>query len=164
MASCFTVASAQDGCTIAVPIALLEASIKRLGKARRARGLKNGYRSGLEYRLASEMEARGIPFAYEEDVIEFIKPVTKHRYTPDFKVTTRNGHVIYIEAKGFFEPKDRKKHLNIRDSHPELDIRFVFGNANSRLSKKSKTTYGKWCTQHGFLWADKHVPEAWLEE
>ena len=32
---------------------------------------------------------------------------------------------------------DRKKHLLIKEQHPELDIRFVFSRAGNKLSSKS---------------------------
>jgi hypothetical protein len=54
--------------------------------------------------------------------------------------------------------------MQVRECHPELDIRFVFGNAQTRLSKRSATTYAAWCDKHGFKWAHKHVPDEWLEE
>ena len=41
--------------------------------------------------------------------------------------------------------KDRRKHLAIQKQHPELDIRFVFSNAQAKLYKGSKTRYSGWC-------------------
>jgi len=32
------------------------------------------------------------------------------------------------------------------------------------LYKGSKNTYGDWCDKHGFLFADKVIPESWLKE
>ena len=42
--------------------------------------------------------------------IQYEKPATKHKYTPDFVLP--NG--IIIEAKGIFEREDRQKHLLIK--------------------------------------------------
>jgi len=83
-----------------------------------------------------------------------------HRYTPD--IVLPNG--IIIEAKGYFEAKDRTKHLLIRQEHPELDIRFVFQRSQNKLSPSSKMTYGGWCKKNGFLHADKVIPASWIEE
>ena len=69
-----------------------------------------------------------------------------------------------IEAKGYFTAKDRKKHLLIREQYPILDVRFIFSNANNRLSKKSKITYSAWCDKHNIMWASKRIPTEWLEE
>jgi len=92
--------------------------------------------------------------------IKYTKPVTNHTYTPDFVLP--NG--IIIEAKGLFSSADRKKHLYVQEQHPLLDIRFVFSNAHSRLYKGSKTRYGDWCIKHGFQFADKLIPIAWIKE
>jgi hypothetical protein len=87
-------------------------------------------------------------------------PATKHKYTPDFKLS--NG--IYIETKGRFLLDDRKKHLYIKEQYPDLDIRFVFQNPKTKLYKGSKTTYANWCDKHGFKWAAKTIPLDWIEE
>ena len=73
------------------------------------------------------------------------------------------SHKIIIETKGRFVTADRQKHILIKEQHPELDIRFLFQNARSRISKTSRTTYADWCRKHGFLFADKVVPEEWLK-
>lgn len=70
---------------------------------------------------------------------------------------------LIVETKGRFTAADRKKHLLIKEQHPDLDIRFLFQRSASRLSKKSKTTYADWCRKHGFQFADKVVPEEWLK-
>lgn len=79
-------------------------------------------------------------------------------YTPDFILP--NG--VIIEAKGFFTPEDRGKHLLIKAQYPDLDIRFIFENSNTKINSKSKTTYGVWCEQHGFLYSNKKIPREWL--
>ena len=56
-------------------------------------------------------------------------------------LTTRTGKLIIIETKGRFVTADRQKMLLVKEQYPDLDIRFVFSNPNSRISKKSKTTY-----------------------
>tara|TARA_Y100000310_G_scaffold69195_1_gene64634 strand:+ start:402 stop:662 length:261 start_codon:yes stop_codon:yes gene_type:complete len=81
-------------------------------------------------------------------------------YTPDF--TLPNG--IHIEAKGLFDPADRRKAKAVRKQNPDLDIRFVFQRPKAKISKGSRTTYAKWCEQHGFMWADRMIPPAWIME
>lgn len=124
---------------------------------RQAARLK-GYRSGLEEFIDTTLKSVGVDGEYEKHKIAYTKPATQHRYTPDFKLP--NG--IFIETKGRFVTADRKKHLLIKQQHPDLDIRFVFQNANNKLSKKSKTTYADWCIKHGFLFAEKEIPDEWL--
>jgi len=123
-------------------------------------GLVYGFRSGLEEKVAQELESLGIPFEYEKHKLSYIIPATKHTYTPDFKLP--NG--IFIETKGRFLPDDRRKHTQVRQANPALDIRFVFTNPNTRLTKTSKTTYGAWCEKNGFLYAKGSIPREWLDE
>ena len=121
---------------------------------------KYGLRSGLEMEINESLTSRGIDGQYEQNVIEFIKPVTKHKYRPDFRLP--NG--IFVETKGRFLAADRKKHLLIKEQHPELDIRFVFSNANAKLYKGAKSRYCDWCDKYGFKWAHRVIPEDWLNE
>ena len=89
-------------------------------------------------------------------------------YTPDFIVTTKSGNTIYLEGKGRFVTQDRSKHLMVRNSNPDLDIRFIFSNPQQRISKQSKTTYALWCEKNGFLYCkfdpEEVVPRSWLME
>jgi hypothetical protein len=123
-------------------------------------GEQNGWRSGLEEVVASALDALGIRYLYEQLRIPFIQPVKPRHYTPDFVLP--NG--IIVETKGRFVTADRQKHLLVKAQHPDLDIRFVFSNSRTRISKTSKTTYALWCQAKGFLFADKMIPSAWLNE
>lgn len=98
---------------------------------------------------------------YEEDVITY---KLEHKYNPDFKITGKYGRVMYIETKGYFKSKDRTKHKKVKEQNPDKDVRFVFMNSRTRLNKNSKTTYGSWCTKHGFKYADRCIPDEWLRE
>ena len=123
----------------------------------RKQALKAGFRSGLEQDNAAYLRKNNVDFTYEEDKIKYItKPRT---YTPDFVL----GNGVIIETKGRFMPSDRTKHLLIKEQHPELDIRFVFSNSKTRLSKRSKTTYGQWCDKRGFQYADRIIPLDWTK-
>ena len=124
---------------------------------RRRHAIKNGYRSGLEDDIAKDLKDRGVEFEYEKLKVQW-QLIENKTYTPDFKLP--NG--IIIESKGRFVQADRKKHLIIQDQHPFLDIRFVFSNSRSKLYKGAKSTYGDWCNKHGFLYADKRIPDEWL--
>lgn len=134
--------------------------MKRTSKKQKDAGLKHGWRSGLEEKIADELAAQKVAFSFESLSIEYIRPAKKCRYTPDFILP--NG--IIVETKGRFVTADRQKHLLIKEQHPELDIRFVFSHSKSRISKKSTTTYAMWCERHGFQYADKSIPQAWLRE
>jgi len=124
-----------------------------------SRGLKHGYRSGLEDRISEQLKSLGVQFKYEEFKIKY--EVNEIRtYTPDFELP--NG--IIIESKGRFVAADRKKHLLVKDQFPRLDIRFVFSNSKGKISKGSKTSYADWCDKHGYRYADKLIPEEWIKE
>ena len=101
----------------------------------------------------------GVKVEYETQKIQYVLP--PKTYTPDFYFPEYNLHV---ECKGFLKMVDRKKHLLIKEQHPELDIRFVFGRATNKLSPKSKTTYGGWCKKNGFIYAEKFIPKEWINE
>ena len=118
------------------------------------------YRSGLEENIAVQLEQAGIKVLFETHTIVYEVPASTHRYTPDFILP--NG--IIVESKGLFEVSDRKKHLLIKKQHPDLDIRFVFSNPSTKISKKSRTSYADWCTKHGFLFAKKFIPSEWILE
>ena len=66
-------------------------------------------------------------------------------YTPDFFLP--NG--IILEAKGIFTAKDRKIALGMRETHPDLDIRYVLYFDN-KLTRASKTRYSDWLEKNGF--------------
>lgn len=123
-------------------------------------GLREGYRSGLEETLGLQLERAGVPFTFETEKITYQKPASNHKYTPDFILP--NG--IIIESKGRFVTADRQKHLLVKAQHPDKDIRFVFSNSRQKISKGSKTSYADWCEKYGFKYADKVIPQAWLDE
>ena len=133
-------------------------SNRAAGKAPR---LVNGFRSGLEHRISEDLKSKGVPFDYEKLKISYTVPERQATYTPDF-VLLSNG--IIVESKGIFDAEDRKKHLLIRQQHPDLDIRLVFSRANAPIYKGSPTTHAKWAEHHGFKYAEKLIPQSWLDE
>ena len=134
-------------------------ALQRRNVGAATRGMKHGYRSGLEDRISEQLKGLSIPFKYEEFKIKY--EVNEIRtYTPDFELP--NG--IIIESKGRFVSADRKKHLLIKSQYPFVDIRFVFSNSRAKISKGSNTSYGDWCNKHGYHYADKLIPEEWIYE
>jgi hypothetical protein len=119
----------------------------------------NRYRSGLEKVVAEFLKQNKKSFRYEDLKIEW-KDLRYRTYTPDFILD--NG--IIVETKGIFDNEDRRKHLAVREQHPELDIRLVFSNANAKLYKGSKTTYAMWCDKNEFLYSHRVIPPDWLKE
>lgn len=118
-----------------------------------------GTRSGLEDSLVAQLVAAGVPFRYEEVILEYV-PEKPKKYKTDFVLP--NG--IVIESKGWFKTEDRTKHRYVKNQHPDIDIRFVFSNSRTRISKQSQTTYADWCRHQGILFADRLIPLQWLQE
>ena len=125
----------------------------------RREAIKYGYRSGLEHKISMSLDEIKYNYEYESIKIEW-EDLTYRTYTPDFILN--NG--IIVETKGRFLTADRRKHLCIKKQHPKLDIRFVFTNSRSKLSKGAKSTYAQWCIKHGFRYYDRIIPEDWLKE
>lgn len=117
------------------------------------------YRSGLEKEAAAFLSERQQQVLYEKLKVEW-EDLRYRTYTPDFELD--NG--ILIETKGIFDNDDRRKHIAIKEQHPELDIRFVFSNANAKLYKGAKSRYCDWCDKNGFMWSNRVIPEEWLTE
>lgn len=120
-----------------------------------------GHRSGLEDLIAADLKARGVVFGYESLKIRYTIPASDHVYHPDFILMAQG---IVIESKGRFLIDDRKKHLYIREQYPDLDIRFVFSSAKTKIATGAKMTVGEWADKYGFKWAVKSIPPAWLNE
>jgi hypothetical protein len=114
------------------------------------------FRSGLEEKVADLMVNLGVKYEYESTKVPY---QIMHSYTPDFLLP--NG--IFLETKGYWEASDRRKMKAVKEQHPELDIRMVFQSPYNKISKKSKTTYAKWCEKHDIPWASYgNIPIDWL--
>ena len=124
------------------------------------RSLKsNGYRSGLEHLVSKQIRHARNSIRYEAMKIQWVD-FSLRTYTPDFVLD--NG--IIIEVKGFWDTADRRKHVEIKKQHQDLDIRFVFENSRKKIRKGSRTTYADWCEKHNMLFCDRVVPKLWLQE
>ena len=121
--------------------------------------LSRRYRSGLEKEAAAFLKERQKKVEYEKIKIEW-EDLRYRTYTPDFELD--NG--IIVETKGIFDSDDRRKHLEVKRQHPDLDIRFVFSNARSKLYKGAKSRYCDWCDKNGSNWSHRIIPEERLKE
>lgn len=115
------------------------------------------YRSLLEAAVGKHLEKLGLTAIYEPHQIKYFLDCS---YTPDFVLQNDT----YLEIKGFFPPRDRRKLLAVKAQHPDLDLRMIF-QRNNPLCKGSKTTYGMWCDKHKIPWCIwPNVPEDWFNE
>lgn len=132
-------------------------SFRRTWTASHKTKAATGYRSGLEVELAKHLDENAVEYLYEKGRVLYTKPAF---YLTDFILTKQ---AIVIEAKGAFDSSDRSKMLRVKEEHPNLDIRFLFSNPNTRIGKLSKTTYAMWCDKHRFPYAKgPKLPPQWL--
>ena len=132
----------------------LEWAKKAYAKLKESKNIK--FRSKLEENIASLLEGLGVSYQYESEKLSY---TIEHNYTPDFVLP----NYTYLEAKGYWSPEDRRKILNVKKSNPEIDLRMIFQAPYNTISKKSKTTYAKWCEKHDIPWTSYHdIPIEWL--
>jgi len=113
--------------------------------------------------VSKQITEAGIKLLYETDRVHYVIPSRETKYTPDFKLP-KPGGFFYVETKGLWTVQDRAKHMLVKRQHPGIDIRFIFSNQNAKLYKGSPTTYGMYCDKHGFVYANKVMPQEWLKE
>ena len=114
------------------------------------------FRSQLEKRIATLLTTLGVSYEYESEKVAY---TIQHHYTPDFVLP---NHTV-LEAKGYWDPADRRKILAVKKDNPDLDLRMVFQAPYNTISKKSKTTYAQWCEKHDIPWTAYHeIPIEWL--
>ena len=114
------------------------------------------FKSKLEERLATLFATLGVKYEYESEKICY---TIQHHYCPDFILPNH----VYLEAKGYWAPADRRKILAVKKDNPDMDLRMVFKAPYNKISKKSKTTYAQWCDNLGIPWTSFHeIPLEWL--
>jgi len=123
-------------------------------------------KSGLEEAVYNFLNKNSVSFIYEGMKIVYFQPAIKKTYTPDFPI---QNTPLVLETKGAFNSADRKKMKTIKAQNPNLDIRFIFSNSKTKIGKKSKTTYAKWCELFGFKYhciqtTKETFPKEWLKE
>lgn len=122
------------------------------------------HRDGMTFRSKFEASLYGLAKARKKKLTfeprDAIIPYTiNYRYQPDFVLD--NG--VLIEAKGQLDVNDRRKMVAVKAARPDLDIRFVFMNARTKLSRYGKT-YGEWAEKAGFPWAEGEIPPEWWDK
>lgn len=112
-------------------------------------------KSGFERTIVSDLKARKVKFTYEELELPYILNGTYH---PDFVLKATD---IIVEAKGVLDRESKRKMIAIRKQYPDLDIRFLFMDANKKVPG-TKQTHGQWADRNGFKWAEGRIPEEWV--
>ena len=114
------------------------------------------FKSKLEERIATLFVTLGVKYEYESEKIPY---TIQHHYCPDFVLPNH----VYLEAKGYWAPADRRKILAVKKDNPDMDLRMVFQAPYNKINKNSKTTYAMWCEKHDIPWTAYHdIPIDWL--
>ncbi len=128
------------------------------------------FASGFEKKIYDILIKRGLKVEYEPETFEYKRRTGNRaycedcgskrtyklaRYTPDFR--------IYLEAKGYFKPAKRAAMEDFLRTHPDFDLRFVFGADNWLTSKRFKK-YSDWAKSLKVKYAIGQVPDKWIEE
>lgn len=116
----------------------------------------NGHKVRSKFEASIELQLKGLGITPEYEPGELSYTCS---YVPDFRLP--NG--VYLECKGYFSDDDRSKMLKVKQSNPKLDIRMIFM-VDNKLHSGSKMRYSDWCLKHGFRFAFKSVPPAWILE
>lgn len=108
-------------------------------------------RNLFEESLLIQCQKALVPVTYEAEKLPYI---TSHHYLTDFIIKTPLGK-IYIEAKGYFRPEDKRKLIAVKKLYPHIDLRIVF-------QRETKANV-RWSKRHGFVYAIGKIPEAWFK-
>ena len=134
----------------------IEWAQKAFNKLKENHKKEHKFRSKLEERVATLLEQLGVSYEYETEKLSY---TIEHNYTPDFVLP----NYVYLETKGYWDAADRRKVLAVKRDNPDVDLRMVFQSPYNTISKKSKTTYAKWCEKHNIPWTAYHeIPLEWL--
>ena len=116
------------------------------------------YRSGLERIVHNEYMRKAV---YEPFKIDYVQPSKDRVYMPDL-VYPNDPNNVY-EVKGF--PRDKnslEKSLHVRESNPEINIRFILAKKNSRAYPGVKMFLNDWLDKYEFEWCFyKEIPKSW---
>ena len=115
------------------------------------------FKSGFERTVAANLSSRNVRYEYEG--LEF--PYVLHgTYHPDLQLLDSG---IVVELKGILDRESKRKMAAIRKQYPDLDIRFLFMDGNKKIPG-SKQTHAQWAEKNGFKWAEREIPQEWLDE
>lgn len=118
-------------------------------------------RSGFERSIKANLNRKKLRFEYEPFPIAYTFIA---QYLPDFVFDKKDGTKMFVEAKGYLKPSDRRKMKAVKDSNPTLDIRFLFQQDNF-MTKSKKTKYSDWAFKNGFKFhIGDNLPKEWIKE
>ena len=131
--------------------------------------LPKGYDSHFEYRLDKEVLSSSWMYIPTPDP-DPIPYTVEHTYHTDFMLTTEDGDIIYLEAKGrFWDYAEYNKYIWVKKAlgpHEELVFLFASPYAPMPATKKrkdgTKFSHAEWAEKNDFRWFDElTLPEEW---
>lgn len=86
-----------------------------------------------------------ISWEYECDTFEFngIKRGSRF-YTPDFKITEKDGAIVYHEIKGYMDARSATKLRRMGKYHPDIKVILVDADAYHAIERKVKHIVENW--------------------
>lgn len=118
------------------------------------------YKDDLEADVARQLRSISVNYRHERFRIH-VRPYGTsgiRHYTPTFIVP----NWIIIEPRKRFSTEERQMFIYFQREFPELEVRFIFANSKSKISRASKITYAMWCDRYGFKYGDKRIPAEWF--
>ena len=95
---------------------------------------------------------------YETETLPYVIPPQKKLYRPDWKLP--NG--LYLEAKGLFTPKDRRKLLLVQEQRPEAVVALLFQEDRWTTPAK-KQRYSQYAIENHFPCSvGEFIPDEWF--
>lgn len=104
---------------------------------------------------------KGASLDYETEALPY---TLEKNYIPDFTITSKDGIIIYIEAKGLgrsFDYDARSKMEAVKRAHPDKDIRIVFM-SDRPLRKGGKMRPSDWARKNNYQFSIKEIPKEWF--
>ena len=118
-----------------------------MSKSRKHKKDCGKYKSHFEMEVAEKLGEEN----YEVSELTYEVPAVPHIYIPDFTVTAQDGHKINFECKGRFRTKaEADKYIYVRDSNPDIDLRFILMDKKTLMPRSKKTTVYEWLVKHNF--------------
>lgn len=120
--------------------------------------LKSKFEGEVYRGLKALQKEHGFTFEYEPESFEY---VVSHWYTPDWKVTRRDGTSFFIESKGYWRPDERTLLKRVKEQHDGIKINMLFQN-NPKIHKNSPSRYSDYCEKNNIVYSIGAIPEGWF--
>lgn len=98
-------------------------------------------------RILNVQLAQGVitKWEYEPETFVFEKITRGNRtYTPDFRLTCRDGRVIYHEVKGWLDPASKTKLKRMARYYPDVPVLVIPKSTYQVLAKTYKASIPEW--------------------